>query len=453
MKNPLELTAGVRTQRAQMAFLAFGLACSLPVAGQTLDVWVHAGQGPERDVYTASIKAFNEAVRNLGGKVQAVLVPVPEVGYNEAVAKAAADGRLPCVLEFDGPNVAAYAAAGHLLPLENVQSLARIRNSMLASLVRQGTVNGRLYSVAQYDSGLALWGNRNMLNAVGVRIPTRAGDGWTLTEFDDVLKRLKSAGVPSPLDMKFNYGAGEWFTYGFSPIVQGFGGDLIERRSMRSAQGVLNGPGAVKAMSALQGWIKAGYVDVMPKDDLAFVEGRSALSWVGHWVHKDYKQALGDKLVLMPLPRFGVRPVVGSGSWNFGIAASCKEPQLAIRFIEHLMSSAEVLRVTEVNGAVPGTGAAMAFSRHYGPTGELRLYADQLLSGQAQVRPASPNYPVITAEFSNAVNRIARGADPQQTLNQAVINIDRKIEKAQSSPAGVQGEGGAGGLARGQEGQ
>lgn len=420
-------------KRLDAALFSLALACVAPAGAQTLSVWVHVGPGPERDAYTASINAFNEAEKTIGSKVRATLLPVPEAGYNEAVTKAAAEGRLPCVLEFDGPNVAAYAAAGHLLPLEGFERLTRIRNSMLASLVRQGTVNGQLYSVGQYDSGLALWGNRQLLKSIGVRIPTRASDGWTLSEFEDVLKRLKAAGVASPLDMKFNYGVGEWFTYGFAPIIQGFGGDLIERTNMRSAQGVLNGPEAVKAMTILQGWVKAGYVDAAPKDDSAFVQGRAALSWVGHWVYKDYKKALGEKLVLMPLPRFGSKPVVGSGSWNFGIAASCPEPDAAARFIEHLMSRPEVLRVTEVNGAVPGTGAAMAFSRHYAPNGELRLYAEQLLSGQARVRPTTPDYPVITAEFSNAINRIVRGADPQQTLNQAVVNIDRKIEEARTA--------------------
>ena len=416
--------------RLRAAGAVMALSCALPAAAQSLSVWVHSGPGPERDAYVASVKAFNDAEQASGSAVRAVLLPLPELGYNEAVTKAAALKRLPCVLEFDGPNVAAYAAAGHLLPLDKFEQFSRIRDAMLSSVVRQGTVQGRLFSVGQYDSGLGLWGNRKLLNALGVRLPVRAGDGWTLSEFEDVLKRLKAAGVAAPLDMKLNYGVGEWLTYGFSPIVQGFGGDLIERTTLRRAQGVLNGPAAVKALTTVQGWVKAGYVDAAPKDDRAFIEGRSALSWVGHWVYQDYKRALGDDLLLLPLPRFGARAVVGSGSWNFGIAASCPEPQAAARFLAHLMSRDEVLRVTNVNGAVPATGAAMAFSRHYAPKGELRLYADQLLSGQARVRPATPDYPIITAEFANAVNRIVNGADPQQALNQAASRIDRKIEQA-----------------------
>lgn len=416
-----------------LSCLLAGLAVAWSAHGQTLQVWIHSGPGPERDAYVASVRAFNEEQQRVRETVRAELVPVPESGYGEAVIQAARDRRLPCVLEFDGPNVAAYAAAGHLLPLEKFERMSRIRDSMLGSLVRQGTVNGKLYSVGQYDSGLAMWVNKEMLRKVGARLPTRIEDGWTLQEFEDVLKRLKAAGVARPLDMKFNYGAGEWFTYGFAPMVQSFGGDLIERKQMMRASGVLNGPESLAAMRTFQAWVKAGYVDVAPADDKSFVSGQSALSWVGHWVYADYKKALGDKLGLVPLPRFAGRTVTGSGSWNFGVAASCPHPEAAARFLEHLMSRPEILRVTEANGAVPATGAAMVFSRHYAPGGELRLYAEQLLAGMARVRPPTPHYPVVSRSFAEAVSQIAKGTDPQQALDRAAQTIDQYISAAEAA--------------------
>lgn len=409
--------------------LTAALAASATVAAQTLRMWVHAGAGPEREGYVAAIAAFNAAEARARRSVRAELVSLPEGNYAAAVDRAAAEGRLPCVLEFDGPHVAAHAAAGRLLPLDGFENLTRLRGSMLGSLVRQGTVNGRLYGMGQYDSGLALWGNRELLARVGARIPTRSGDGWTLAELEDVLRKLKAAGVGVPLDMKFNYGAGEWFTYGFAPIVQSLGGDLVERERMDRAQGVINGAAAVRAMSLLQAWVRAGWVDAQPRDDRAFADGHAALSWVGHWAWRGYRQALGDKLVLMPVPRFGARPVTGSGSWNFGIAAGCAQREAAARLIEHLMSREEILRITEVNGAVPATGQALAFSRECAPGGALRLYAEQLLSGQARVRPATPDYPAITAAFAEAVAKIVRGADVQATLDAAARRIDLAIER------------------------
>ena len=77
-----------------------------------------------------------------------------------------------------------------------------------------------------------------------------------------------------------NYGIGEWYTFGFSPVIQSAGADLIDRSSIQTATGTLDSDAAVKAMTTVQSWFEAGYVDPND-DDAAFVTGRSPISWVG----------------------------------------------------------------------------------------------------------------------------------------------------------------------------
>ena len=48
------------------------------------------------------------------------------------------------------------------------------------------------------------------------------------------------------------------------------GGDLIDRETYETAEGVLNGPEAVEAMTTWQQWIESGYVDIEAVDDLPF---------------------------------------------------------------------------------------------------------------------------------------------------------------------------------------
>lgn len=416
--------------RILFATLLAGMAAEA-MAQAKVTMWVHAGPGPEADAYVAAVQAFNQA--NPDVKVE--LVKLPEGSYSDQVNAAALARKLPCVLDFDGPNVYNYAWSQKIVPLDGFAELAAARADMLPSLVRQGTYNGRLYSVGQFDSGLALWANRKLLDKAGVRIPTKVQQAWDYTEFEAALKKLKAAGVPYPLDMKFNYGAGEWFTYGFSPLVQSFGGDLIDRNGFKTAQGVINGEGAVHAMSMLQNWVRAGYVNAATKDDADFVKAKSALSYVGHWTYKTYRAALGDDLVLVPMPRFGRRAVSGAGSWNFGISADCKEPKAAARVLAHLMSPAEVLRVTQANGAIPGTNAALAQSKDHGPNGPLHVYAEQIREGVALVRPQTPAYPVISQAFSEAVNNIVAGGVVKKELDRAARKIDRAIEDNRGYPA------------------
>lgn len=400
-------------------------------AETVVSMWVHAGPGPERDVYIASAKAFNDA----NAEIKIKLLTLPEGKYNDQVNAAALANKLPCVLDFDGPTVYNFAWSKKIVPLDDLPVAKTAKAEMLPTLVRQGTYNGKLYSVGQFDSGLAIWGNRKTLTAAGVRIPKGVDDAWTLAEFEDVLKKLKATGVPFPLDMKFNYGIGEWVTYGFSPLVQSFGGDLIDRKGYKSAKGVLNGPESVKALTTLQGWVKQGYVNPATKNDGDFVQGKSALSWVGHWVFNDYQKALGDDLVLIPMPRFGGKAVTGAGSWNYGISRSCDAIPAAAKVLEHLMSKPEILRMTLANGALPATASARAESPKYAAGGPLHLYVEQSAKGLARVRPETPAYPTITAAFAEAVNNVVGGADVQKELDKAVKKIDQDIEDNKGYPA------------------
>jgi len=416
--------------RLGAALIAGVLAATGAQAETLVSMWVHAGPGPERDVYIASVRAFNDASPDIKIK----LLTLPEGKYSDQVNAAALANKLPCILDFDGPNVYNYAWSKKIVPLDELPIGKLAKAEMLPTLVRQGSYNGKLYSVGQYDSGLALWGNAKTLKAAGIRIPKGVDGAWTGAEFDDALKKLKAAGVAFPLDMKFNYGIGEWVTYGFSPLVQSFGGDLIDRKGYKTAKGALNGPEAVKAMTTLQGWVKQGYVNPATKNDGDFVQGKSALSWVGHWVYNDYHKALGDDLVLIPMPRFGTKAVTGAGSWNFGISKSCETLPAASKVLEHLMSKAEILRVTAQNGAVPATKAAQAESANYGPNGALKLYIEQANKGVARVRPETPAYPTITAAFAEAVNNIVGGGDVQKELDKAVRKIDQDIEDNKGYP-------------------
>lgn len=405
------------------ALLGAGLlaACGGDRGGTRLSLWIHSGPGPERAVYQASIAAFNATQK----RIRVELTVLPEGTYNDQIHAAAIARQLPAVLEFDGPYAATYAWAGRIVPIDGFPAIRAAARDMLPTLVRQGTWNHRLYTVGQYDSGLALWGNRRLLARAGVPLPARTGEPWTLAEFEQALARLKRAGVPHPLDMKCNYGAGEWFTYAFAPIIQSFGGDLVDRNGRGTAQGFVNGPEAVRAMTLVQGWVRAGYVNAGARDDADFISGRSALSWVGHWVYADYRRALGDDLVLIPMPAFGARPVTGAGSWNFGISADCRDPAAAAELLAHLMSPAEIAKVTAANGAIPGTWTALRASRAYGPGGALSLFVRQ--QPIAVTRPVTPAYPTISMAFAEAVNNILAGAEVRTELDRAARTIDEDL--------------------------
>ncbi|MGB5276683.1 MAG: extracellular solute-binding protein [Gammaproteobacteria bacterium] len=388
----------------------------------TLQVWAHAGQQAERDVLQSQVARFNQQADDIDVK----LTFIPERDYNSQVQAAALAHDLPDILEFDGPYLYNYIWQGHLLPLEELLPSSVI-NDLLPSIVAQGSYGQHLYSVAVFDSGLGLYARKSALEAIDARLPTRAADAWNVAEFNDVLSKLAQLDEDQAvLDLKLNY-TGEWFSYGFSPILQSAGADLIDREDYQNSQGLLNHSNAVEALQHVQNWIRTGYVD--PNlDDAAFINGRVALSWVGHWAYAGYKQAWPDDLIILPLPDFGQGSKTGQGSWNWGISNRSRHPRTAAEFISFLLKTDEVLLMSNANGAVPGTRSAVQGSRYYGADGELRLFADQLLQGVSVPRPITPAYPVITTEFQKAFQHIRNGANVAQTLNNAARVIDQDIK-------------------------
>ncbi|HER25067.1 MAG TPA: sugar ABC transporter substrate-binding protein [Candidatus Atribacteria bacterium] len=397
----------------------------------TIEVWFHSGKGEEREVLDAQVEDFN-AMQN---QVIVKAVRLPEGSFNEQVSAAALAGDLPDLLDFDGPFLYNYAWAGHLIPLDNYVS-NKLKADFLPTIIAQGTFGGKLYSLGTFDSGLAIWGNKAYLKKAGVRIPTSIKDAWTLKEFNEALEKLQALKeVEYAIDFKMNYGQGEWYTYGFSPIIQSWGADLIDRSDFQSADGVLNSPKAVEAMTWFQGLFNKGYAKVQPAGDDDFYGSKiAALSFVGHWMWTPHHEGLGDDLVLIPVPKLGDRAATGVGSWNWGITSQAKNPDAAWKFLEYLIEPEQILRMTNANGAVPARKSALAMSELFGINGPLRIFVEQLDRGVGITRPETPAYPTITTAFAEAVQNIVNGADVKTELDKAVQKIDQDIKDNRGYP-------------------
>jgi multiple sugar transport system substrate-binding protein len=419
---------------ARMHRLVLTITAAMLVASgltQTeVSVWFHSGKGPERDALAAQVEAFNIQQ----SEYRVVAEQLPEGTYNDQVQAAALSNDLPCLLDFDGPFIYNYAWSGFLRPIDDYVS-AELRADILPSILAQGTYDGRLYSLGTFDSGLGLYANRSYLEVAGVRIPTGVDDAWTVDEFEEALARLTALDeVEYALDLKFNYGQGEWFTYGFSPIIQSAGADLIDRNDYLSAA-PLTSDAAVEALTRFQSWFENGWATNAPAGDVDFHERQiAALAWVGHWQYNPHVDALGDDLVLLPLPDFGTGSKTGMGSWNWGITTTCEVPDGAWAFLEFLMQPEEILRMTDANGAVPSRLSAIDMSDLYGEGAPLELFVEQLESGAAVPRPQTPAYPVITDAFAEAIANIAAGADVARELATARQRIEQDIEDNRGYP-------------------
>jgi multiple sugar transport system substrate-binding protein len=409
---------------AAFALTALTALSTIAEAKTTVSVWYHAGRPAERQVLEDQIARFQKD----NPEIEIKAVQLPEGSYNDQISAAALSNSLPDLLDFDGPLLANYVWSGHVRPLNGLLP-QEVIDDLLPSLTAQGTypIDGKLYGVGAFDSGLALWANRALLEKAQIRIPTSPEDAWTLAEFEDAMTRLSTLdGVKWPLDVKLNYGNGEWFTYGFSPLVQSFGGDLIDRKSWK-AVGALDSDGSARGLGKLQEWIKRGWVVPASAGDTAFYGDKTAaLALVGHWAFPNHDKGLGADAILLPMPKFGPRHVTGLGSWNWGISSESKRATEAAAFLAFLMRPDEILRITNANGAVPGRKAAIPQSDLYKDGGRLNLYYKQLLTIGVS-RPFHPAYPLLTRAFADAVSNVVSGADVKTELRKAASRVDRGV--------------------------
>jgi len=393
--------------------------------GGQLTAWVIDGDS-EKPYFTQLEETFNAKYSSQGTTLD--VVPIPS--YNEAIQAATLANDLPDIIMLDGPNMASVAWAGTIQPIGDLID-PEIVADLLPAIKAQGTYGpaGEFYFVSPYDSGTILWGNKTLLEKAGVRIPTTVEDAWTRDEMRDALEKL--AALPEvewPLDVKMNYGAGEWMTYGFSPLAQSNGGDLIDRTTW-VAEGTINSAANVEALTELQTWNKNEWiVPASAGDNKFYGEKTAALSWVGNWMWPAHREGLGDDLVLIPPPKFGdAGPVSANGGWGWAVPTSSTNLEDVKLFLNYAMSSEQVAAYADTTGYVPSRTSAIPLSATYGAGGEGEIFA-KLAECCAVVRPVHPAYPVITSAWSQAVVNILSGdVDVKAELDRAAQTIDQDI--------------------------
>ncbi|MFP4011769.1 MAG: extracellular solute-binding protein [Spirochaetaceae bacterium] len=402
------------------------MGCDGEITQDEIEIWWHEGAEAEIEVVEQFVEDFNDSQ----DEVTASLTLVPEADYNEALRGAAASGDLPDVIDTDASFAFSYAWAGDLQPIDSCID-DELKDDLLPSIVNQGTYADRMWAVGMFDSGLGAYVYKPALEEVGARIPEHPDEAWTIEEFNDILEDLREAGWERPLDVKKNYGLGEYYSFLYQPFLWSAGADLLSE-DMSEADGYINSEEAVDAMTHFQNWHLDGYVDAN-EDDAGFVEGRSVISMVGHWEYPRYSETFGDDLAVVPLPDFGEGARSGQGSWQWAINAE-SDADAAWAFIEYTLQPEQVRRMSEANGAIPARSSVAEDDERFGPGGELELFRIQLEEDYTVPRPPHPAYPTISSAFNEAVHDIIDGEDVQEALDEAAEQIDQDIEDNQDYP-------------------
>lgn len=416
IKKTRVLLAGL----AASSLVLTGCAATEEVAEGPVQVsmWSHAA-GNDNEIATVkeAITDFNASQT----AYEVVLEEFPQESYNDSIIAAAASDSLPCIVDVDGPIMPNWAWSGYMQPLQ-------ISSELESSLIdgAKGYYNGELYSAGAWDAALGILVRQSTLDKVGARVPT-VSEPWTLAEFDGLLEAVDATG---DYDFAMDWGngwTGEWFPYAYSPLMQSFGGDLINRDSFESADGAVNSAESV----AFGDWFGSTFADgyanpAQTGDRTEFVAGTIAIQYNGNWAVKDALEALGDDLLILPPPNFGSGPKIGAGSWQFGVSSTCDQTEGANQFIEFILQDKYIVAFANRIGLIPATATAAAEVPNYAPGGPFAIFVD-LSNEFAVLRPPTPAYLKISTIYEKAVADIINGANAKQALDAAADEIDADL--------------------------
>ena len=149
-----------------LALAVGAFAGSKRSAATTITIWSHQGQPGEVAAVQDAVTAFNASQSGIVAKLQLI----PEADYTKTLQATAASG-LPDVLEYDGPLMSGFAYGKKLQPVAGLVSAATITNQTASVKAQNTYFNGKLYGVSMFDSGLALYANKGLLKAAGVKWP------------------------------------------------------------------------------------------------------------------------------------------------------------------------------------------------------------------------------------------------------------------------------------------
>lgn len=382
---------------------------------------------PEGDMspaYEEIIEAFNQ---ENDGEIEAEIEFIPrgnKYAYEDKVSAAATSNTLPDLLAMDGPNVANYADAGIIQPIDG---LVDNEDQFVESIIKQGTFKDQLYAVGPTESTVALFYNVKMLEEAGITPPKTLEEAWTWDEFYEAAKKLTNKekgmyGVNWTLDY------GEWIIYFTGPSVWSNGGSFIAEDGSK-ADGYVNGPETVEALEYLKKFTDEGLVNLQPTPT-EFEDGNAAMMLMGSWEWAKLKDYPDTEWGITYYPKSpNGEQVSPSGDWAWGVSTGTEDKEAAAELLNFIHTKENVLKLAAVEEKPPARSDAFEELTEWDKE-PLNVLKDQVLQ-TAHPRPSTTSYPVLSTKYGQAVQNIFLGGDVQEELDKVAKEVDTDIERKQ----------------------
>jgi fructooligosaccharide transport system substrate-binding protein len=404
------------SSQAETTSTAEATSTAAPAEGQgdasTADIviWSPTDEQSIEDWWAEKITKWNQD----NPDVQVARQPIDRAdtyAYENKITTATTSGDLPDILFVDGPTVSYYAANGTIVPIDDVYT-EEDKKDFMPSSIQQNTYDGHLYGIGPTESSVALYYNKDYLDAAGIEYPsdTDINKAWTWDQFYENAKKLTTdeyVGTNIIMDK------GEGLIYALEPFFYEAKADFVNEDGSK-ADGFVNSKQSVETLNYLNKFVQEGLANIDPVKD-EFLNGKAATMLGGSWNVADLEKSdLNWGVSYYPISNDGAA-VSPTGDWTAAITKDSKNQDSAKKVLQYLMSADNCASYASAI-AKPASRTSSYDKMEGWDEGARKLFLWQL-QNTGVARPRTPSYSVLSQGFATAALNVFAGSDAQSELD------------------------------------
>jgi multiple sugar transport system substrate-binding protein len=277
------------------------------------------------------------------------------------------------------------------------------------------TAGPKVLGVPFSTSPFVIFYNKDMFDKAGLEDPLAlaAKSQWSMTQFQDVAKKLTAANGKFGFEFKDGQGYESRIMHGLMPPIRAHGGDVWVDR-----QCGFDKPNAIAAVQQLHDMVHKDKSIVPPGERGDFFSGNAGMT-INQISRASILPNAGFKWGIAPLPTgpAGEAPVIGQA--GIVVFSAGKQKKLAAEFVAHMTSKENVAIAAQFfpparNSVLASDG--FITSNKLIPPEQMRVVADAIVKGK--VLPAHEKSAQILAAMKPRID----------TLWRADSNVERSLK-------------------------
>ncbi|MCY1151664.1 MAG: extracellular solute-binding protein [Sphaerochaetaceae bacterium] len=419
---------------------------------KVIEIWTQASaDSREGQMFQAVVDKYNsEHPDGYQVEIQNITRAGAGSGYIDKLNAALTSNNMPEIFTLDGPDVASYADAGVIQPVESIIPQSFI-DGFTASMIQQGTFNGEMYALGYQDSGVAIALNKNIIKYLPedkkALIPDTDED-WTWDEMLEVARAIndlktnpETMNKPEIQEMEvacdwltsdITKGAYETGTYFLTPLLWANGGSLIGPDGL-TLDGYFNSDENIEALTYLGKFFKEELV--LPTEPLkAFYTQKAGMCILGFWFISEITANYPDlDYMTVRYPKVDESYdglYTPSGSWAFvcssSVDLSTDYGKAVGEVLQELTNDDSSRLYYDMNGAVPGRKNALDVidvNSDDPRANEAWSVLAYEIANTNHARPVTKGYPVLSELWSkDVILAIAQAKTDEPEEIRAIVN-------------------------------